>query len=418
MIRYFAAVVESSLPHLALLGFLAGFCGRGKTAGGPGFPWRGAGLGALTAIAMVAIRKSSGLIVREHYNLALLLPSLPLEALLLSALIVWSLGRRPPETLPIPVRTAMPAAVFCWTAFWLPHPLLFPFDFAVGMDNVFNSDFAGKTVGYAAGLATVGLSFAAMSALFRRLPAGALGPFLAAALLVFMLRDGLAVLRTMLARGMLPRGRFLVALAIGSAEREAWFLHFFSAAAAIVALIVFMRSRRIFPAGTENPAEARKLRAAARNRRRWCLAAWLALAASVSSVAAAAFGGRADELKPPETVTAADGEIALSVEKVGDGGLHRFRYVAPGGVETRFIVIRKNPSSFGVGLDACAICGPTGYFERDGQVICGLCDVVMNKSSIGFPGGCNPVPLAHRTADGVLTVKAGDLEKEAWRFSP
>jgi uncharacterized membrane protein len=113
---------------------------------------------------------------------------------------------------------------------------------------------------------------------------------------------------------------------------------------------------------------------------------------------------------------ATDGVIGLVSNTVDDGHLHRFFYEASDGTAVRFIVIRKSATAFGVGLDACDVCGPTGYFERDGQVICLLCDVVMNKSTIGFPGGCNPVPLAWRLEAGKLLVNTSDLEAGAWRF--
>jgi hypothetical protein len=45
-----------------------------------------------------------------------------------------------------------------------------------------------------------------------------------------------------------------------------------------------------------------------------------------------------------------------------------------------------------------------------------LCDVVMNKSTIGFKGGCNPVPLAYLVRDGAMIVQTGDLETEKGRF--
>uniref|UniRef100_UPI0025EC3A10 Fe-S-containing protein n=1 Tax=Selenomonas sp. F0473 TaxID=999423 RepID=UPI0025EC3A10 len=70
------------------------------------------------------------------------------------------------------------------------------------------------------------------------------------------------------------------------------------------------------------------------------------------------------------------------------------------GTEVRVIVVQKGGSAFGVGLDACEICGPTGYLERDGQIVCRLCDVVMNKATIGMPGGCNPIPVEYRVAGG------------------
>lgn len=82
----------------------------------------------------------------------------------------------------------------------------------------------------------------------------------------------------------------------------------------------------------------------------------------------------------------------------------------------RFIVIQKGGSAYGVGLDACEICGPTGYIEKDGQVICRLCDVMMNKATIGMRGGCNPVPLKYTVENGQLYVMQNELEQERKRF--
>jgi uncharacterized membrane protein len=110
------------------------------------------------------------------------------------------------------------------------------------------------------------------------------------------------------------------------------------------------------------------------------------------------------------------GEITIPIESLNDGHLHRFAYISSENIEVRFIVIKKNESAWGVGLDACDICGATGYYERDDDVICKLCDVVMNKSTIGFKGGCNPVPLAFTIRDGAMVVKAADLEAEQKRF--
>ena len=85
-------------------------------------------------------------------------------------------------------------------------------------------------------------------------------------------------------------------------------------------------------------------------------------------------------------------------------------------IHMRFIAIKKSEGAYGIGLDACDICGPSGYFERNGEVVCKLCDVVMNKGTIGFPGGCNPVPVPYIIHDGKIKIKLSDLEAESHRF--
>jgi uncharacterized membrane protein len=122
------------------------------------------------------------------------------------------------------------------------------------------------------------------------------------------------------------------------------------------------------------------------------------------------------ELTPAEPMTIIDKEIVIPIEKIADGHLHRYNYTAADNIEMRFIVIKKNEVAYGVGLDACDICGPTGYYERKDEVICRLCDVVMNISTIGFKGGCNPVPLAYSLRSGNMVIDTEDLEKERNRF--
>ena len=124
------------------------------------------------------------------------------------------------------------------------------------------------------------------------------------------------------------------------------------------------------------------------------------------------------ELSAPETYTIDEDteSILIPVESVSDGHLHRFEYRTEKNIDVRWIVVKKPGSaSFGVGLDACEVCGNAGYFERGGQVICKRCDVVMNINTIGFKGGCNPIPLPYEVKEGSLIFKLSDIiagEKE------
>ncbi|MBR0475236.1 MAG: DUF2318 domain-containing protein, partial [Treponema sp.] len=86
------------------------------------------------------------------------------------------------------------------------------------------------------------------------------------------------------------------------------------------------------------------------------------------------------------------------------------------GKKVRFIVVQKKGNNFGVGFDACEVCGNVGYYERGDEVVCNRCDVVMNRNTIGLKGGCNPIPLYSKIEDGGLKVYTEDLEKEANRF--
>ena len=124
------------------------------------------------------------------------------------------------------------------------------------------------------------------------------------------------------------------------------------------------------------------------------------------------------ELSAPEvyTVDQEAGTILVPMENVSDGHLHRFEYRTDKNIDVRWIVVKKpNSAAFGVGLDACEVCGNAGYFERNGQIICKRCDVVMNINTIGFKGGCNPIPMPYEVKDGNLIFRLSDIiagEKE------
>ena len=128
----------------------------------------------------------------------------------------------------------------------------------------------------------------------------------------------------------------------------------------------------------------------------------------------AAFGGEAGNSRDRSVV---EDQVSVNLADISDGHLHRFEYTTSGGVKVRFIVIQKSGSSFGVGLDACDICGPTGYYEKDGKVICKLCEVAMNIATIGFKGGCNPIPIDYKVSNGTLTVPISALEASASIFA-
>jgi uncharacterized membrane protein len=188
---------------------------------------------------------------------------------------------------------------------------------------------------------------------------------------------------------------------------------------AIAAIMPVLAWRGSLNVGDEfaNPAQRRKAYASARRLRRWCaLVAAGYVLSIVSLTAIRAYDEQEVVLSPAEPMEIAGSEIIIPLSDVNDGHLHRFAYETSGGVETRFIVIKKSETAYGVGLDACDICGATGYYERKGDVICRLCDVVMNTSTIGFSGGCNPVPLGYVVREGNMVVEIGDLEGEANRF--
>lgn len=108
--------------------------------------------------------------------------------------------------------------------------------------------------------------------------------------------------------------------------------------------------------------------------------------------------------------------IVIDLSEVDDGHLHRFSYNKDGH-DIRFIVVKKpNSTSYGIGLDACQICGVAGYYERKNDIVCKRCDVIMNKATIGFRGGCNPIPFEYKIENSKIIIDKSVLDKEKERF--
>lgn len=109
-----------------------------------------------------------------------------------------------------------------------------------------------------------------------------------------------------------------------------------------------------------------------------------------------------------------DKELRVPIEMVSDGHLHRFGYKTEEGNQVRFIVVLKqeNTSNYGVGLDACEICGEAGYYENNGgQIVCKKCNVIMNRTTIGMKGGCNPIIIDYDMDENAITVPVSEMVK-------
>lgn len=230
-----------------------------------------------------------------------------------------------------------------------------------------------------------------------------------------MIQQGIFLVQVMMARGMLT-GEFWMEL-MAPVINYSGSLIFVILAAILVLPITLFSQPRPEKLPEQNPAQYRKVLARAIQQKRWGSGIVAALIlVTTTSTAGSYVVNQEEEIIPAIPVEAQDGSVDVDLEVVKDGHLHRFVYRAQTGEMVRYIVILKGGSAYGVGLDACEICGTTGYFERDNQVICNLCDVQMNKATIGTAGGCNPIPVAYTIADGKLKVPQAELEKNAQIF--
>jgi uncharacterized membrane protein len=323
----------------------------------------------------------------------------------------------PPEKIAtVPLRLLFFLLPAAWGAFYLPDIFIFPSHFAVGTVKVFSSEFVFIVAGYLLGLLLVLLAGHALRRVCAALPLRALFLLFSLALLAFALSQLGTLWQILVVRRLVNLSDFALDLAIFCSNNEAAPRYIIIALAALAAVFLWLRSRSQSLAG-ENPAQIRKARSRARGFARWSVFSLAAVFSGLMVLTAGAhFNTKEVVLSPPVEMPAADGLVLLPLTLVGDGALHRFVYKSGQGVNVRYIVIKKSATAYGVGLDACDVCGPSGYYERKGQVICYLCDVVMNKSTIGFAGGCNPVPLKFILHEGNIVIRTSDLEAEAHRF--
>jgi uncharacterized membrane protein len=420
MLKYLIQVVQNAMPVgiLTALVYAAGFAGAGEdrkrrlVCGGAA--------GIVAALLLAMLRRTTRMVNRELVNIAVLTAAV--IAGILFILLIWGcFGKKQNRDGLFGWTGAGLAALLLFYA--LPTVFLYPAEFLLPGQSVFSTDFLFKLVGFLAGLLIV---FLGSLALFKcgsglagnsdgAVPA-ALRSVLTVSLVINMINQIAAIVQFLLARRLISVPRRVFRVLVRIINHNDVFLYALMAASLIVPLILFVRSC-VAAEICRNPAEKRKGRALRRRARRWsALTVGGCIIAVLTLTAVKGYHERGVELTPAEPMTIAGSEIIIPIEKLQDGRLHRFNYTAQENIEMRFIVIQKNEAAYGVGLDACDICGPTGYYERKNEVVCRLCDVVMNVSTIGFKGGCNPVPLAYTLREGNMVIEIVNLENERNRF--
>lgn len=220
--------------------------------------------------------------------------------------------------------------------------------------------------------------------------------------------------------GFIPLVPFLLSIfapLINSYDR---FFYALLATSSLYPLLYIFTYKKQLPEDSANPAEHRKFKATLRRERRIFASVILILILNVSLIAGQSIAKniekKASELSPAKDIKAIGSVVKVSVKDVNDGKLHRFAYTTKDNVRIRFIIIHKGAGIYGVGFDFCDICGPAGYFQKGSDVICKNCDVAINIPTIGFPGGCNPVPLNHKVKGKWISITVKDIEKVKEKF--
>jgi len=95
---------------------------------------------------------------------------------------------------------------------------------------------------------------------------------------------------------------------------------------------------------------------------------------------------------------------------LGDKKLRKFVYYE-GSKQVLFIAIMKADQTVGVALDQCEICRPAdwnkdarGYAQQGENLFCKYCVTPIATSTLGTPGGCNPIPVPFRVEENTIVI--------------
>jgi uncharacterized membrane protein len=124
------------------------------------------------------------------------------------------------------------------------------------------------------------------------------------------------------------------------------------------------------------------------------------------------FTKTAEGLSPASSVELVNGVAVIPLARVADGDLHRFSTNVKG-TDVRFLLYRKPSGEVATLLDACPICGATGFYKTSSGIGCKRCAAPVNAQSLGQRGGCNPIPLKSSVVGGNIVIESTELESDA-----
>jgi len=196
-------------------------------------------------------------------------------------------------------------------------------------------------------------------------------------------------------------------------RNEVFFFMVILGAAALAVLREWFAARRPAPDEAANSADRRMREWAYRRQRRWSFAAAILCVGVVLTFAAEFVYARVAAAPPDAThLTSQDGQVHIPLFQIAEGSLHFFT-ADVNNTSIRFLIVHKNNGQFGVALDACQICGPSGYHEEGDSLICRNCGAAIYIPSIGTSGGCNPIAVKSRMEGGDIVVDLSALSTAA-----
>lgn len=416
MLRLFVTVLPGLLPLALLTMGLSTTLSVGEGRDKPiSSRWRLFGLifGTVAALVFAFLRASVVINQRNFVNLPALCIAVPLDVA--TIVCVGASGKTVAKwrknPLPLHISNAIGALCLAFTVFYaLPDVILQLTIFVDSSTPPFTSDMLLRALGFILGAAAVICISLMVRSLRTTASIGAFKIAIILSLIILLIQHLTSLLQIM-------QGSILLYIDDFSFSILVWLINnapLMIMAQICVFLIPAFASFVIgfkTPVVGENSAQIRAKRAFKRKSRRSALAALMAaIVVILTLTAGVSLMNIKPTLTPPEPYELHDGVATINFVQISDCHLHRFQYKAKDGTVMRFIIIKKNGGAYGVGLDACENCGDAGYYEKDGKIICRKCDVAINLATIGFKGGCNPIPFPYKAGGGKITIHTADLD--------
>ncbi len=196
-------------------------------------------------------------------------------------------------------------------------------------------------------------------------------------------------------------------------RNEVFFFAVILGVAALVVLREWFGARRPVDDSDLNPAERRKLEWEFKKQRRWSFAAATLCAVVVIALAAEFAYARVTNAQSPATILhAQNGEVRVPLSDLRDTQMH-FYTADANSIAIRFFIIHEGSGDYAVALDACQICGWSGYRQEGQNVVCRNCGATIYIPSIGEKGGCNPIPVKSGIQGDNIVIDLSALESSA-----
>lgn len=212
--------------------------------------------------------------------------------------------------------------------------------------------------------------------------------------------------------GLIPSSKRQMAL-IGPIVRNEIF--FFVIIVALAALMVLFESRHRAPAAdAASKADQRKAQWSDRRERLWSASVYVSSFVFIFLVTAQfIYAKSTTALSPATPVDFINGRAQIATAALKPGDLERFSAVIEG-EPVNFLIYKKPDGKLATIMDACAICGPVGFYNSGAQgITCKNCNAPVNPDTVGDSGGCNPIPLKSIQEGGNIIVTLADLQHGA-----